>query len=153
MGRRDAQLLTDFCRFDAEMLAHQEHLPGARGQSSEALFQRFQELLVLERLLGPVRRRLAPVAGGIEECVQVFQARFALQRLFAPGTANGIDDLVLEDAGQPGANLGAAGEGFLGGERGQERFLDRVLGGLAIAKLERGVAQQVRALRLDFVLQ
>ena len=57
MGRRDAQLLTDFCRFDAEMLAHQEHLPGARGQSSEAFFQRFQELLVLERL--PWTQRVA----------------------------------------------------------------------------------------------
>jgi len=60
---------------------------------------------------------------------------------------------VLQDAGQPGANLGAAGEALLRSERGQERFLDRVLGGLAVAKLQRGVAQQVGPLRLDLVVQ
>jgi hypothetical protein len=93
------------------------------------------------------------VAGGIEERVEVFEARFAFQGLFAPGTANGVDDLVLEDAGQPGANLGATSEGLLGGERRQECFLDRILGRLAVAKLQRGVAQQVGPLRLDLVLQ
>ena len=153
MGRRETQLLTDFLRVDAEVLAHQENLSGARGQLAQAFFQRVQELLVLERLLGPRLRRLAPVAGGIEEGIQVLERRFALQRLLAPGAANGIDDLVLEDAGQPGADLGAAGEALLCGERGQEGFLDRVLGSFAVAKLQRGVAQQVGPLRLDLVVQ
>jgi len=153
MGRGEAQFLTDFCRFDAEVLAHQEHLSRARGQSSEALFQRGQELLVLERLLGPVRWALAPVARGIEEGIQILERRFAFERRFPPRTANGVDDLVLQDAGQPGADLGAAGEALLRGERGQQRFLDRVLGSLAVAKLQRGVAQQVGPLRLDLVFQ
>ena len=153
MRRREAQFLTDFRRFDAEVLAHQEHLPGARGEPAQAFFQRGEELLVLERLLGPLVRRLAPVAGRVEEGIQILERRFAFQRFFPFGTANGVDDLVLEDAGQPGADLGAAGEALLRGERGQERFLDRVLGGFAVAKLQRGVAQQVGPLRLDLVLQ
>lgn len=153
MGRREAQLLTDFCRLDAEVLAHQEHLPGARGQPAQALFQRGEELLVLERLLRPLLRRLAPVARGIEKSLQVLERRIALERLLAARLSDRVDDLVLEDAGQPGADLRAAGEALLCGERGQERFLDRVLGGLAVAKLQRGVAQQVGPLRLDLVLQ
>ena len=98
-------------------------------------------------------RRLAPVAGGIEEGIEILERRFAFQRFLAPGTADGVDDLVLEDAGQPSADLRAAGEALLRGERGQERFLDRVLGGLAVAKLQRGVAQQVGPLRLDLLFQ
>ena len=93
------------------------------------------------------------MAGGIEEGIEVLERRFAFERFLAPGTADGVDDLVLEDAGQPGADLRAASEALLRGERGQERFLDRVLGGLAVAKLQRGVAQQVGPLRLDLVFQ
>ena len=151
MGRGDAELLTDFFRVDAEVLAHQEHLRGAGGELAQALFQHLEELLRLERLLGPGLRRLAPVAGGIEERVQVLERCLALQRLLPPGAPDAVDDLVLEDAGQPGAELGAAGEAFLRGERRDERFLDRVLGGLAITELERREAQQVRPLRFDFV--
>ena len=89
------------------------------------------------------------MAGGVEEGIQVLERRFALQRLFAPGTANGIDDLVLEDAGDPGAQVRAPGKALLGGERREEGFLYRVFGRLAIAQLERGVANQVRPERLD----
>ena len=123
------------------------------GSLRRHFLERGEELLVLERLLGPLLWWLAPVARGIEEGVQILQRRFAFQGFFPPGTANGVDDLVLEDAGQPGADLGAAGEALVCGERGQERFLDRILGGLAVAKLQRGVAQQVGPLRLDLVLQ
>ena len=91
------------------------------------------------------------MSGGVEERIQVLERRIALQRLLAAGTANRIDDLVLEDAGQPGAELGAAGEAFLRGERRDERFLDRVFRGLAVTELERREAQQVRPLRFDFV--
>jgi hypothetical protein len=54
MGRSEAELLTDFRRLDAEVLPHQEHLSRARGELAQAFFKRGQELLVLERLLGPV---------------------------------------------------------------------------------------------------
>ena len=151
MGRGDTELLTDFFRVDAEVLAHEEHLCGAGGKLAEALFQHLEELLRLERLLGPGLRRLAPVAGGVEERVEVLERRFAFQRLLAARLADRVDDLVLEDAGQPGTELRAAGEAFLRGERRDERFLDRVFGGLAITELERREAQQVRPLRLDFV--
>jgi len=71
--RGEAEFLTDFCRLDAEMLAHQEYLSGARGQIAQALLERGEELLVLERLLGPVLRRLAPVAARVEQRIQVFE--------------------------------------------------------------------------------
>ena len=151
MGRGDAELLTDFFRVDAEVLAHQEHLRRARRELAQALFQRLEELLRFERLLGPGLRRLAPVAGAVEQRIQVLERRLALQRLLPLGAPDGIDDLVLEDAGQPGAELGAAGEAFLRGKRRDERFLDRVFRGLAVTELERREAQQVRPLRFDFV--
>ena len=151
MGRGDTEFLTDFCRLDTEVLAHQERPPGARGQAAEAFLQHLQELLRLERLLGPGLRRLAPVAGGVEEGIEVLERGLALQRLLPLGAPDGIDDLVLEDPGQPGAELGATGEAFLRGERRDEGFLDRVLGGLAVTELQRREAQQVRPLRFDLV--
>src|SRR5258706_5547706 len=127
MGRREAELLTDFCRLDAQVLAHQEHLPGARGQPAQAFLERGEELLVLERLLGPLPRRLAPVARGIEQRLDILERRLALERLLAAGLADRVDDLVLEDAGQPGADLGAAGEALFRAERREEPFLGRGL--------------------------
>ena len=62
---------------------------------------------------------------------------------------DGVDDLVLQDSGEPGAQVRARGERSLAGERGEESFLDRVLGGVRVAQLQAGVAQQVGALALD----
>src|SRR5438105_14673142 len=45
MGRGDAEFLTDFCRRNAEMLAHQEELRGAGGEPGEALLEHLHELL------------------------------------------------------------------------------------------------------------
>src|SRR5437867_5348618 len=98
MGRGDAELRTDFGGGKAQVLAHQEDLAGARGEQGEALLQRLQEFLLLERLLGPVLRRLAPVAGRVEQGVEVLE-RIIRQRLLAARAPNGVDDLVLEDAG------------------------------------------------------
>ncbi len=91
------------------------------------------------------------MAGGIEEGVQVLERRLALQRLLAAGTANRIDDLVLQDAGEPGAELRPPGEALLRGERRDECFLNCILGSLPVAKLQRGEAQQIRPLRFDLL--
>src|SRR3982751_5065408 len=69
VGRGDAEFLTDIVSLEAEVLAHHEHLAGARGQGGEALFQGLQELLFLKRLLGPGLRRLAPMPGLVEQRV------------------------------------------------------------------------------------
>ena len=89
--------------------------------------------------------------GGVEEGVEVLERRIALERLLALGTADRVDDLVLEDAGEPGAKLRPAGEAFFRRERGDQRFLDRVFRGLAVTELQRREAQQVSPLRFDFV--
>ena len=47
MGRRDADFFTDIGGLEAQVLAHQEHLSGARGKHGEAALERLQELLVL----------------------------------------------------------------------------------------------------------
>ena len=151
MGRGDAELLTDFFRLDAEVLAHEEQLRRARRELAQAVLQHLEELLRLQRLLGPGLRRLAPVSSGVEERVEVVERRLTLQGLLPLGAPDGIDDLVLEDAGQPGTELRAAGEAFLRCERRDERFLDRVFRGLAVTELERREAQQVGPLRFDFV--
>jgi len=91
------------------------------------------------------------MAGGVEERIEVLERAFAFQRLLAARLSDRVDDLVLEDAGEPGAKLRATGEALLRRERGDERFLDRVFRGLAVTELERREAQQVRPLRLDFV--
>jgi hypothetical protein len=64
------------------------------------------------------------------------------ERHFARRAPHGIDALVLEDPGDPGAQIGAAFEAFLRRERREQRLLHRVLGRLAVAKLQRGIAQQ-----------
>jgi hypothetical protein len=53
------------------MFAHEEHLAGARRQHLQAALERGKKLLVVERLLGPRLRRLAPVAGLVEERFEV----------------------------------------------------------------------------------
>ena len=73
MGRRNGEFFTDIVSLEAEVLAHQEHLAGAGGQRSEALLQRLEERLLLEGLLGPGLRRLAPVAARVEEGVQIIR--------------------------------------------------------------------------------
>ena len=150
MGRSNGEFFTDFVRLGAEVLAHQEHLPGARRQRGEALLQRLEERLLLERLLGPGLRRLAPVAGAIEELVQVIRRQLGLGRPLAAGAAQRVDDLVLEDPGEPGAQVRAPGEALFRGERREERFLYCVFGGLAVAELQRGEAEKVGPERFDF---
>ena len=59
-----------------------------------------------------------------------------------------VDDLVLEDAGEPGLEARLAGEAAAG-ERGEQRVLHDVLRGIAIAQLQLRHSQQVAAMRFD----
>jgi hypothetical protein len=53
---------------------------------------------------------------------------------------------VLEDPGEPGAQVRPAAEGGFAGQRGEQRLLHRVLGRVRVAQLQARVAQQVGAL-------
>ena len=64
-------------------------------------------------------------------------------RPLAALAADRVHDLVLEDAGEPGAQVRAPGEVRLAGERREQGLLHGVLGGGRVAQLQRGVAQQV----------
>ena len=153
MGRRNGEFFTDVAGLEAQVLAHQEHLAGARRQCREALLQRLEERLLLERLLGPGLRRLAPVAARVEQGIEIVRRELDLRWPFPGGTAQGVDDLVLEDAGDPGTQVRATGEALLRGEGRDEGFLDCVFGCLAVTQLERGVAQEIRPERFDLRME
>ena len=105
---------------------------------------------MLEGLLGPGLRRIAPVAALVEQGVEVVGGELGLGRALARGPADGVDDLVLEDSGDPRAQVRSTGEAFLGGERREKRFLYCVFGRLAVTQLERGEAEKIGPERLDF---
>jgi hypothetical protein len=63
--------------------------------------------------------------------------------------ADRVDDLVLEDPGQPGAQVRLPAKTGFSGERRQQGFLHGILGCFRIAQLQARVAQQVGALVLD----
>src|SRR5436189_135036 len=89
MGRREAELLTDFCRLDAQVLAHQEHLPGARGQPAQP-----------GAFPGPRLRR----PRGCEAAAR----RSAAGRAAAPRSRPSVALLVLDRPGNDRAGLTAA---------------------------------------------
>src|SRR5262249_48541613 len=102
MRRRDAEVLTDLVSLEPPVLAPHERARGLLGQSFQAHFQRDKELLLLERAVGvvPGRRKSRPVTVRIE---QLLERLVRLDRGLAAALADRVDDLVLEDAGQPGA--------------------------------------------------
>jgi len=86
----------------------------------------------------------------VEELVQVVGRELDFRRPLPRGAAQRVDDLVLEDSGEPGAQVRAPGEALLGGERREKRFLHCVFGCLAVTQLQRGEAEEVGPERLDF---
>jgi hypothetical protein len=136
------------------VLAHHENARRALGQRAQAGFQRGEELLLPQRALGrlPFLRRLAPVAAPVEQFLEVVRIAARLEIRGGPLPvlpADRVDDLVLEDSREPGAQVGAAAETGFAGERREQGLLDGVLGRRRIAQLQRGVAQQVGAQGLD----
>src|SRR4030095_6177514 len=106
------QFLTDLVSFQSEMLSHHEGLRGLVRKTLEAFLKSGEEPLLVERRLGgrPSRRHLDPVAALVEQGVELVRAG---GRRLAARTADRVDDLVLEDAGQPGAQAGALAEAGL----------------------------------------
>ena len=148
MRRGYSQLLTDFRSLQAEVLAHHERLSRALRQPAQAFLQSGEELLLAECAFGlfPGVGRFLPVAASIEQAVEF--ARVAVSPRFRgralPALApDRVDDFVLQDAGQPGAQVRAPGEIRLADKRREQRLLDGVFGGGRVPQLQAGVAQQV----------
>src|SRR4051812_3953597 len=72
---------------------------------------------------------------------------------FALALAQRIDDLVLEDADQPGLELAAVAEGLGFGQGGQQRLGDGVLRPRIVAQLQAREPQQVAALLGNLVFE
>jgi hypothetical protein len=75
--------------------------------------------------------------------------RLGREHRLAALAPDGVDDLVLEDPGEPGAQVRAPLETSFAGERRNQRLLHRVLGQARIAQLQARVAQKVRPLTLQ----
>ncbi len=152
MGRRNVEFLTDLLGVQPEMLAQHEDPRSLLRQAGETLFEHFEELLLLQRTVRfvPGRRAVLPVAVCAEQGVE---SRVVLElgtrRRLARGAPDAVDDFVLEDTREPGAQIRATGEVRLAGERREQRFLDHVFRRRRVAQLQGGEAQQVRALLLE----
>jgi hypothetical protein len=150
--RRDRQLLTDLFGAELEPLAHHEHPPLRGRQPLHAQLEHLEELALAEGLLraAPLLRRLAPVAVGLEQqLVDVGFVVVAQDRALARVAAQLVDDLVLQDADQPGLELRLPGEALRLLQRGQQRFGHRILGPGVVAQLRARIAQQLRAQVFD----
>ncbi len=130
------------------MLAHHETLRGLRRKAREAFLELHEELRLLERRLRllPGARQLEPVPFLVEQGVE-FLLRSC--RRLARRAPDAVDDLVLEDAGEPGAQVRAAAEAGFAGQGGEQGLLHGVLGGMGVPQLQARVAQQIRALAFD----
>ena len=78
-----------------------------------------------------------------------FGAGRGIDRLFARLFAEYVDDFVLEDAGEPGPQRGAAGEAVGTLHRGQQSFLYDIVGAAGVAQMKQGVTIEVVAMLGD----
>ena len=136
------------------MPPHHEDPGGALGQRTQACLQRGEELLLPQGSLGllPCVGRLFPMAAPVEQAIQfaIASAGLLVRRLAVPALApDRIHDFVFQDAGEPGAQVGAPREVGFPGERRQQGLLNRVFRGGGIPQLQRGIAQQVGPQALD----
>ena len=72
-----------------------------------------------------------------------------IDRVLARLLAEHVDDLVLEDAGKPGPQRGAAGEAIRALHCGQQSLLYDVVGAARIAQMEQCVTIEVIAMLGD----
>ena len=89
------------------------------------------------------------MSGLVEERVHVVELAFVLEhgeRRLARLAADRVDDLVLEDAGEPGLEARATGEAFRALQRRDQRVLHHVLGEIVVAQLQHRDAEQVTAM-------
>ena len=96
------------------------------------------------RIVRPGARRLRPAAAGVPP-----RRIVALGLGFAPAGPQAIDDLVAQDADQPGALAGVAAAGGLAAQGGEQGFLHRILGIGALAQAQHREAVEVGGVRRD----
>jgi hypothetical protein len=106
IGRRNVQFLTDFCGFHPRHFAQAENLRHGRLQAVGAFVQHPPQLtqLGLGMRVAPWSDRLGPVAVLFEQAVdRLIAIRIARELDFPYLLADQINNLVLENTGQPGA--------------------------------------------------
>src|SRR5581483_1261501 len=142
IGRRDRQNLTRLLTLEAVELAQAESLRLRSRQRRDAVGKDLPELLLFQRGIGvvPGRGLDAPMVavGAVEE---LLEQAFALVvggsgvrgTRFAGRSAPMVGELVLEDADEPGPFRRAAGKTLAPAPGGEQRFLDQIFRGAAIA--------------------
>ena len=157
IGLRDTELGTNLLGARTLDFPEVEGAGRGCGQPREAAFDHFPEPLVVERLLRawPLRGRRHPIARGIEKRVARVLVGVIRIRRKARARACGVaclapmpvDDLVLENARQPGPQLRFAPEFGLSFHGGKQRFLHQFLGRARRAQSGERVAVEKRAVR------
>src|SRR6185436_19767929 len=158
VGRRDALVLADAGRLLAEDLALEEHAARLRGKTVQAIPEDLPETSLLERRLGivPCLRRGPPVARLVEHFVEprlvLVDEPLLVDVDSGPLGAEAslqIEHLETKDRGEPRAQGRAAIETADALERRKQCLLHRFLRKLRVAKLRKGVADEIAAVALD----
>src|SRR6266480_2339697 len=115
VGRGDAEFLTNLFSVQLHHLAHHEDAGGIGRKLFQAKIHDIEKLTSRKLPLGvtPGRRRILPMARLIEQGIEVVDLAFLIERRddrSAPLLTDGVDDLVLEYAREPGLEARAPGK-------------------------------------------
>src|ERR1022692_3066144 len=154
VGRSDAEFLTNLCSVKLHDFAHHEDAGSIRRKLLQAKIHDFEKLQPRELCLriAPGRGRIVPMARFVEHGIEVVEPAFLIERgcdRFAPLLADGINDLVLEDAREPGLDARPPGKSVGPLQSRHQRILHHVLGEIRIAKLQDRHTQQISAMGMD----
>ncbi len=153
--RRDRQFLTDFVGLELHHFPHHERTGRVGRQLLEAKLHHAHELLPRERILGvsPLRRRRFPGPIVLEQRIEFVEVGLLVEhrhehRLALPLT-DCIDDLVLQDPGEPRSHARALRKALARAERRDDRLLHDVLRQVRVPQLQVGHSQQIAAMPVE----
>src|SRR5713101_9451302 len=141
VGRGDAEFLTNLLPIQLHHLAHHEDAGGIGRELFQAKIHDVEKLTSRQLSLGiaPGRGLILPMARLIEQGIEIVYLAFVIERRddWSPTLpADGIDDLVVEYARQPGLEARSPGKSASPLQCRHQRLLHHVLGEIAITKLQ-----------------
>src|SRR5450755_523524 len=135
VGRSDAEFLTDLRPVELHDFAHHEDAGSVRRKLFQAEIHDFEKLQPRELCLGvaPGGGWIVPMACFVEQGIEVVEPGFLIERRsdrFAALLADGVHDLMLEDAREPSLDARPPRKSGSPLQRRNQRVLHHVLGGI-----------------------
>src|ERR1700682_38618 len=154
VGRCDAEFLTNLLPFQFHHLAHHENAGGIGRELFQAEIHDVKKLTARKLFLGiaPCRRRILPMARCVEQGIEIVYLAFIIERRndrSATLLSDGIDDLVLEYAREPGLEARSPGKSASPLPRRHPPILYHVLREICVTKLQHCDTQEVTAVGVD----